>query len=80
MEEIKKYITSSDMLDMSTQNQSEFLNNNVNDTLTLTNIIKEENKDINNSDLDKIKNELLELKSAINDNKDLLVQILSKIK
>ena len=80
MEEIKKYITSSDMLDMSTQNQSEFLNNNVNDTLTLTNIIKEENKDVNNSDLDKIKNELLELKSAINDSKDLLVQILSKIK
>ena len=68
------------MLDISAKNNKEFSNNYVNDTLILTNIKKEENKDINNSDLDKIKNELLELKSAINDNKDLLVQILSKIK
>ena len=80
MEEIKKYIKSSDKLDMSAQNHTEFSNNSVNDTLILTNIIKEENKEINNSDLDKIKNELIELKSAIYDNKDLLKQILSKIK
>ena len=80
MEEIKKHITSSDMLDISAKNNKEFSNNYVNDTLILTNIKKEENKDINNSDLDKIKDELIELKSAIYDNKDLLKQILSKIK
>ncbi len=80
MKEIKKYITSTDMLDNSVQNHTELTNNNVKDTLILTNIIKEENKDINNSDLNKIKNELIEIKSAIYDNKDLLKQILSKIK
>ena len=80
MEEIKKHITSSDMLDIFAKNHKELSNNDVNDTLILTNIKKEENKDINNSDLDKIKDELIELKSAIYDNKDLLKQILSKIK
>ena len=80
IEEIKKYITSNDMLDESAQNHTDFSNNNENDTLTLTNVIKEENKVINNSDLYKIKNELIELKSAVHDNKDLLKQILSKIK
>ena len=80
MEEIKKHITSSDMLDLSKQNHTEFSNNNVNDTLTLTNIIQEKNKVINNSDLDKLKNELTELKSAMYDHKVLLEQILSKIK
>ena len=80
MEEIKKYLISSDMLDLSTQNHTEFSNNDVNDTLTLTNIIKEENKDINNSDLDKIKNNLIELKSVVYDNRDLLKEILSKMK
>ena len=80
MEEIKKYITSSDDSDISTQNDTEFSINNTNDTLTLTTIRKEEKKIINNSNLDKIKNELREIKSAIYDNKDLLEQILLKIK
>ena len=48
--------------------------------MTLTNIVNEENKVINNRDLDIIKNELIELKSAIYDNKDLLEKILLKIK
>ena len=80
IEEIKKYVISSDTSDTSKQNDKEFSNNNLNDTLILTNILKEENKYINNSDLDKIKKELIELKSAIYDNKDLIKQILSKIK
>ena len=80
MKEIKKYISSSEISDISTQNDSEFSINNTNDTLTLNKIRKEEKKIINNSDLDKIKNELRELKSAIYDNKDLLKQILLKIK
>ena len=80
IEEIKKFVTSDEILDISTQNNTEFLNNNVNDTLVLTNIVKEENKDNNNNNLDKIKNELIELKSVIYDNQDLLKKILLKIK
>ena len=80
IEEIKEYLKSSDKLDVSTKNDAEFLNNNVNDTLTLTNIVNEENKTFNYSDLDKIKNELMELKSAVYDNKDLLKKILLKFK
>ena len=80
IEEIKKYVKSSNMLDIDQKNNAEFSNNIVNDTLTLTNIVNEENKVINNRDLDIIKNELIELKSAIYDNKDLLEKILLKIK
>ena len=80
IEEIKKYVKSSEMLDIGSKNDTDFSNNIVNDTLTLTNIVNEENKVINNRDLDIIKNELIELKSAIYDNKDLLEKILLKIK
>ena len=80
MEEIKKYITSNDMLEISKQNDTDFLDNNVNDTLTLTKIVTEENKLFNNKDLNEIKKELIELKSAIDGNKALLKEILLKIK
>ena len=80
IEDIKKYVKSSDILDIYPKNDTEFSNNTVNDTLTLTNIVNEENKVFNNRDLDIIKNELIELKSAIYDNKDLLEKILLKIK
>ncbi len=80
IEEIKKFVTSNDMLNKSRQNDTEFSNNNENDTLTLTNVIRDENIIINNRDLDIIKNELKELKSAINCNNDLLKEILLKDK
>ena len=80
IEDIKKYVKSSDLLDINSNNDIEFSNNIINDTLTLTNVVNKENKDINNSDLDIIKNELIELKSAIYDNKDLIEKILLKIK
>ena len=80
MEEIKKYITSNDMSDISKENDTDFTKNNMDDTLTLTNIVKDENKIFNYKDLDEIKKELIELKSAIDDNKDLLKEILLKIK
>ena len=80
IEDIKKYVKSSDMLDIYPNNDTEFSNKIINDTLTLTNIVNEENKVINNSDLDIIKNDLIELKSAIYENKDLLEKILLKIK
>ena len=80
IEDIKKYVKSSDLLDIYPNNDTNSSNNIINDTLTLTNVVNEENKVINNSDLDIIKNELIELKSAIYDNKDLLEKILLKIK
>ena len=80
MEEIKKYITSNDMSDISEENDSDFPKNNMDDTLTLTKIVTDENKMLNYNDLDEIKKELIELKSAIDDNKDLLKEILLKIK
>ena len=79
MEEIKKYITSNDMLDISKQNDTDFSNNTVNDTLTLTKIVKEENKLFNKNLLNEIKKELNELKSSIDGNKALLKEILLKI-
>ena len=80
MEEIKKHITSSETSNIYNNEVTDFSSKNVDDTLTLTKIVKKENKMIDNNDLDKIKNELKELKSSVYDNKELLKQILSKIK
>ena len=78
MEEIKKYITSSDTLDNTKQDETIFSNNNLDDTLILTNIVKEENKITNYRDLEEIKKELKELKHAIIDNNKILKEILLK--
>ena len=80
MKEIKKYITSNDMSDIFKGNDTDFTKNNMGDTLTLTKIVKDQNKILNSKDLDEIKKELIELKSAIDDNKYLLKEILLKIK
>ena len=78
MEEIKKYITSSNILDRSKQDDTDYSNNDFNDTLTLTNIVEQKNKINNNNDLYEIKKELIELKHAISDNNEILKEILSK--
>ena len=78
MEEIKKYITSNDMSDISKENDTDFTKNNMDDTLTLTKIVKDENKTLNYKDLDEIKKELIELKHAISDNNEILKEILLK--
>ena len=78
MEEIKKYVTSIDKLDNSKQDDTNYSNNNLDDTLTLTKIVKEENKIININDLDEIKKELIELKIAVSDNNKILKEILLK--
>ena len=78
MEEIKKYVTSSDTLDNTKQDDTIFSNNNLDDTLILTNIVKEENKITNYRDLEEIKKELKELKHAIIDNNKILKEILLK--
>jgi hypothetical protein len=80
MEEIKKFITSNNELDSSEEKQSDYFNNNDEDTLTLTRIVNKEDKFNNNNTLGEIKKELIELKEAININKNLLNEILFKIK
>ena len=80
MEEIKKFIKSNHELDNSEQNKTDYLNNNDEDTVTLTKIVNKEDKLYNNNNLDDIKNELVELREAIDNNKNLLNEILLKIK
>ena len=80
MEEIKKFIVSNNELDSSEQKQTDYFNNNDEDTITLTEIVNKEEKLNNNNNLGEIKKELIELKEAININKNLLNEILLKIK
>ena len=80
MEEIKKFIVSSNDLGNSEQNEINYSNNSDEDTLTLTKIVNRENKLDNNNNLGEIKKELKELKKAIDINKNLLNEILLKIK
>ena len=83
MDEIKKFIETSNYSEISEQNISNSLNknnSNLDDTLTLTKVVKKEDKYINNNSLDKIERELIELKSVIDNNTNLLKEILFKIK
>ena len=78
MEQIRKYVASSHTFDNSKHYDTNFSNNNLNDTLTLTKVVKNENKMININDLDEIKKELIELKHAISNNNEILKEILLK--
>ena len=80
MEEIKKFIVSSNDLGNSEQNEINYSNNSDEDTITLTKIVNKDNKLYNDNNLGEIKKELKELKEAIDINKDLLNEILLKIK
>ena len=80
MEEIKNFVVSNNDLNSSDQNKMDYLNNNDEDTVTLTKIVNKENKLNNNNNLGEIKKELIELKEAIEINKNLLNEILLKIK
>ena len=80
MEEIKNFIVSNNELDSSDQKQTDYSNNNDDDTVILTEIVNKEDKLHNNINLGEIKKELIELKEAINTNKNLLNEILLKIK
>ena len=80
MEEIKKFIVSNNQLDSSEQKQTDYFHNKDEDTVTLTEIVNKQDKLNNNNNLGEIKKELIELKEAININKNLLNEILLKIK
>ena len=80
MEEIKKYITSSDSFDIAERNDNDYVNNNLENTLTLTKIVKQEEEFKNKNNLDEIKKEISLLKDAIDNNNNLIKEILLKIK
>ncbi len=80
LEEIKKFIVSNTDLNNFEQNETGYLNNNGEDTVTLTKIVNKENKLHYNKHLDDIKKELQELRETIENNKNLLNEILLKIK
>jgi hypothetical protein len=80
MNEIKKFIISNNDLESYEQNKTDHLNNKDNDTMTLTKIVQNEKELHNNNDLDEIKKNLVELKNAIEINKNLLNEILLRIK
>ena len=61
-------------------NKDDQIENNSNDTLTLTNIVNCKPSIKKNADLIEIKNELYLLKSLLNKNETLLKEILLKIK
>ena len=79
MEEVKKFIISNSDLDNSEHNKIDY-NNNDEDTVILTKIVNKENNLDNSNNLYEIKKELIELKEAVDINKNLLNEILLKIK
>ena len=80
MEEIKKSIVSTNNLDNSENNKTDYSNNNDEGTLILTQIVQDEKNSNNNNELSQIKKDILELKKAIEINKNLLNEILLIIK
>ncbi len=80
MKEIKEFIVSKNDMENFEQNKTDYLNNNGEDTLILTKIVDKEDKFDNNGYLGEIKKELIELKGAIEINKNILNEILLKIK
>ena len=80
MEEIKKSVVSTNNLDNSENKKTDYSNNNDEDTLILTQIVQDEKNSNNNNELSEIKKDFLELKKAIEINKNLLNEILLRIK
>ena len=70
--EITNFVTSND--------KDSEIENNSNDTLTLTNIVNSEHKVLNKNDLTEVKDELNKLKSTLIKQEILLKEILLKIK
>ena len=80
MNEIKKFIVSNNDLDDFEQDKTNNSSNNNEDTVTLTKIVRNKDKNQNYNNFDEIKKELIELKKTIDINNNLLNEILLKIK
>ena len=79
MEEIKEFIISYNDSDNSEDDNTDHLNND-DDTMTLTQIVKDDTNFNNNIYIDEVKKDLVELKKSIEENKNLLKEILLRIK
>tara|TARA_B100000989_G_scaffold177051_1_gene132924 strand:- start:499 stop:786 length:288 start_codon:yes stop_codon:yes gene_type:complete len=80
MNEIKKFIVSNNDLDDFEQDKTNNSSNNNEDTVTLTKIVRNKDKNQNYNNFGEIKKELIELKKTIDINNNLLNEILLKIK
>ena len=78
--EITDFVTSNNKDKNTDFDKDSGIENNSNDTLTLTNIVNSEHKVLNKNDLIEVKNELYKLKSMLIKQEILLEEILLKIK
>ena len=78
--EITDFVTSNNKDKDTDYNKDSGIENNSNDTLTLTNIVNSEHKVLNNNDLTEVKVELYKLNSMLIKQEILLKEILLKIK
>ena len=78
--EITDFVTSNNKDENTDDNKDSEIENNSNDTLTLTKIVNCEPKIQTTNDLTEIKNELHTLKLLLNKNEMMLKEILLKIK
>ena len=78
--EITDFVTSNNKDKNTDVNQDDKIENDYNDTLTLTNIVNSEHKVLNKNDLTEVKDELNKLKSMLIKQEILLKEILLKIK
>ena len=79
IEEIKNFAVSNNYLSVDEQNDQANLISNSDDTLTLTKIIKQDDKNNNNKELYFIKKDLEALKSTVIRNENLLKEIYQKL-
>ena len=79
IEEIKNFAVSNNYLSVDEQNDQTNLISNSDDTLTLTKIIKQDDKNNNNKELYFIKKDLEALKSTVIRNENLLKEIYQKL-
>ena len=78
--EITDFVTSNNKDKNTDVNKDDEIENDYNNTLTLTNIVNSEHKVLNKNDLTEVKDELNKLKSTLIKQEILLKEILLKIK
>ena len=78
--EITDFVTLNNIDKNTDVNKDDEIENDYNDTLTLTNIVNSEHKVLNKNDLTEVKDELNKLKSTLIKQEILLKEILLKVK